>query len=72
MRAKTLLPDAEHLRCDGIRWGGSQVVIRVSCVAATARCPKCGCLSSRVHSRYERRLQDRKRPIRPVLRRLVA
>lgn len=58
MRAKTLLPDAEHLHCDGIQWGGSRVVIRVSSVAATASCPKCGHLSSRVHSRYERRLQD--------------
>ncbi len=58
MHAKTLVPDAKHLRCDGVQWNGSQVMIRVSCVAVTATCPTCGHVSNRVHSRYERRLQD--------------
>ncbi len=58
MHAKTLVPDAKHLRCDGVQWNGSQVMIRGSCVSVTATCPTCGHVSNRVHSRYERRLQD--------------
>ena len=58
MHAHTLLPDAKHLKCDSIRWDGTQVTIEVSSSAPTSICPSCGCCSGRIHSHYRRRLQD--------------
>ncbi|MEV6013523.1 transposase family protein [Streptomyces sp. NPDC051976] len=37
---------------------GKSVRIAARCTAPTARCPACRAVSSRVHSRYERRLAD--------------
>jgi transposase len=58
VQTKTLLPDAHHLRCDGIRWDGDHIAVLISSAAPTGTCPTCGRASSRVHSHYERRLQD--------------
>ncbi len=58
MQTKTLLPDAQHLQCDSIRWDGDRVAVLISSSAPTATCPTCGRASNRVHSHYERRLQD--------------
>jgi transposase len=58
VQTKTLLPDAQHLRCDGIRWDGDRVTVLISSSAPSATCPTCGRASNRVHSHYERRLQD--------------
>ncbi|APU42998.1 ISL3 family transposase [Streptomyces sp. TN58] len=43
---------------DGIVRVGASVRIAARCIAATARCPGCGMVSVRVHSRYGRRLAD--------------
>ena len=58
MQTNTLLPDAEHLRLECLRWDGSQATMLVSSSSATAACPKCGQSSQRVHSHYRRQLQD--------------
>ena len=58
MQTNTLLPDAEHLRLECLRWDGSQATMLVSSSSATAACPKCGQPSQRVHSHYRRQLQD--------------
>jgi len=58
MQRQTLLPDARHLRCDGIHEDGSVVTIVVASCELTAVCPKCGQVSRRVHSHYQRHLQD--------------
>jgi len=52
VQTNTLLPDAEHLRLECLRWDGSQARMLVSSSSATAACPKCGQPSQRVHSRY--------------------
>src|SRR5579875_2140881 len=59
-----------HLRClqvDGIEATAEAVMIWARCRAAGAACPSCGMWSSRVHSRYERRLADGAAGGRPVL-----
>ncbi|WP_267883923.1 transposase family protein [Streptomyces sp. NRRL F-4474] len=43
---------------DGVVRVGASVRIAARCIAATARCPGCGTLSVRVHSRYGRRIAD--------------
>jgi transposase len=58
MQPQTLLPDARRLQCGGIHEDGSVVTVMVASCAATAVCPKCGHVSRRVHSHYQRHLQD--------------
>jgi len=58
MQPQTLLPDARHLQCDGIQWDGSRVTVMVASCLSTAACPKCGQVSHRIHSHYQRHLQD--------------
>ncbi|MGW6860770.1 transposase family protein [Streptomyces xanthophaeus] len=43
---------------DGVVRVGTSIRIAARCIAATARCPGCGTVSVRVHSRYGRRLAD--------------
>ena len=58
MQAQTLLPDGQHLRCECIQGGSSCVTVKVAGTAPTATCPNCGQESVRVHSRYQRSLDD--------------
>ena len=58
MQPQTRLPDARRLQCDGIHEDGSVVTIMVASYGLTAVCPKCGQVSRRVHSHYQRHLQE--------------
>ncbi len=58
MPTNTLLPDAKRLQLDCLRWDGVRAEMLVSSISPTAACPQCGQPSGRVHSHYQRRLQD--------------
>lgn len=58
MEVQRLLPAAGPLRCDRVEIDEDRVRLFVTSVASTSRCPRCGKASSRIHSRYERRLAD--------------
>ena len=51
-----LVPDG--LRIDEVRRVGSRVVVTTQNRSSVSACPACGCSSSRVHSRYRRRVAD--------------
>lgn len=53
-----LFPHLDGLRIDGVDSVGGRVRIDVRTGGGQAACPGCGTLSSRVHSRYGRRLSD--------------
>lgn len=61
------MPHLEGLRVDRIFVQGQTVRVEVGSEASDARCPCCGGVSGRVHSRYQRRLSDRAVAGRPVL-----
>jgi len=52
----SLLPSG--LAIKGIEIGGSEIVAAARSRAATSRCPACGRVSTRIHSRYRRWLAD--------------
>ncbi len=53
----TLLPDPNALCLDHIAVEENVIVFHVATTARTATCPDCGCLCTRIHSRYHRTLQ---------------
>ena len=58
MQIQTLLPDGAALACETVTIGHGQILISVSSSLPMGICPLCGCSSTRVHSRYFRRLSD--------------
>lgn len=58
MQTSCLLPDRAGLRRDRVIVDSGAITIEVSSCNDTSRCPMCGRSSSRVHSRYVRRLDD--------------
>src|SRR5262245_35788073 len=52
-----LLPD-RALACESVERDGDGLALRLVTTAPAAPCPVCGDWSGRVHSRYERRLDD--------------
>lgn len=65
-----LLPDPVGLRCCQLRIDSDGVIIVARTMAPAANCPTCGQPSSRVHSRYTRKLADlpwNGRPVRLLL-----
>ena len=62
-----LFPHLRGLRVGQVEDTGDAVVIRASCRAAQARCPRCGAVSSRVHGGYARMVADGAAGGRPVL-----
>ena len=70
MTALDLFPGA-GLRLDDLVLTPTTAVALLVSVAATARCPRCGTASDRVHSRYRRTVADLPCQDRPVALRLV-
>jgi transposase len=62
-----LFPHLAGLRVHRMEDAGDAVVISASCRAASACCPRCGTLSSRVHGGYARVVADGAAGGRPVL-----
>jgi transposase len=58
MPASTLLPDVAEVDLEVIRSDRSTITLLVRVARAHAACPRCGCPSARIHSRYERKLAD--------------
>lgn len=56
--AHALLPDPKALALDNIAVREGIITFPIRTTAAIAACPDCGCCSERVHSRYQRTLQD--------------
>ena len=56
--AHTLLPDPAGLTLDTIAVQAGRIVFQIHTTEETAACPECGGRSDRVHSRYQRTLQD--------------
>ncbi|MCE0764176.1 transposase family protein, partial [Pseudonocardia kujensis] len=62
-----LFPQLVGLQVDRVFVSGVTLRIEVQATGDGARCPVCGGVSSRVHSRYQRRLSDLAVSGRPVL-----
>jgi transposase len=62
-----LFPHLAGLRVHRVEDTGDAVVISASCRARSARCPRCGQQSSRVHGGYSRLVADSAAGGRPVL-----
>lgn len=58
MPRPTILPDPDVLRLDCLSVDADEVVLTVHVAAEAARCPVCGGLARRVHSRYTRHVAD--------------
>lgn len=58
MQASTLLPDVSEVALESIRSDRSTITLLVHVVRSEAICPRCCQRTSRVHSRYERKLAD--------------
>jgi transposase len=56
--AHALLPDPKSLALDNISVLEGVITFHIHTTTATDACPDCGCCSERVHSRYQRTLQD--------------
>jgi transposase len=56
--SRTILPAPKMLNLIGVRADANVITISAKIAASTARCPVCGKLSGRVHSRYTRTLAD--------------
>ena len=56
--AHALLPDPKALTLDNIAVQEGVITFHIHTTTAIAACPDCGCCSERVHSRYQRTLQD--------------
>lgn len=54
----TILPDAESLRLDAVAAEDGALTLVVSARRESARCPACGEVARKVHSRYTRTLAD--------------
>lgn len=55
---RTILPDTETLTLLYVCTSGQSITLAARTTSAQARCPVCGTLSQRVHSRYVRTLAD--------------
>jgi transposase len=55
---RTILPDTKTLKLLHVCAGGESITLAARTTSAKARCPVCGALSQRVHSRYVRTLAD--------------
>jgi transposase len=58
MQASTLLPDVTEVALESIRSDRSMIRLLVHVARPEAACPLCSQSSTRVHSRYERKLAD--------------
>ena len=58
MEKSPLLADAECLSLETILYGESQITLKVKTHLDEVACPSCDIKASRIHSRYERTLQD--------------
>lgn len=58
MQASTLLPNVSEVALESIRCDRSTIRLLVHVARSEAVCPRCSHRSSRVHSRYERKLAD--------------
>ena len=59
MRSKTLVPDAGEVTLHEMKTDGrSGLVMVLGPAAEESRCPACGRVSRRVHSRYKRQIAD--------------
>src|SRR5579883_1015486 len=56
--ATTLVPTTNDLALDDVSAGAEEVNATLVATRTAAPCPVCGCLSSRIHSRYQRTLAD--------------
>jgi transposase len=56
--AHALLPDPKSLALDNIAVQEGIITFYIHTTTAMVACPDCGCCSERVHSRYQRTLQD--------------
>ncbi len=56
--AHALLPDPDALALDTITVQAGKIVFQIRPIAETAVCSECGCCSERIHSHYQRTLQD--------------
>ena len=48
----------KNLKCDGITVKDKQIILRLSSTQTSLKCPYCGSESVKVHSRYQREIQD--------------
>src|SRR6478672_5836077 len=58
MLMSTLLPGSRALCFEGVRVASGLIIIEVASALPTAKCPACNKASSRVHSKYTRKLMD--------------
>lgn len=65
-----MLPHWRGVVVEGVHRRGNRVIIRARGAARSAVCPRCGRESARVHSRYERWVDDAALAGRPTLLRL--
>jgi len=56
--SRTVLPAPERLNLIGVHATENVITLTAKTSARTARCPVCGNLSCRIHSRYTRMLAD--------------
>lgn len=47
-----------NLECMDVKMKDKQIIMKIRSVKKEAECPYCGCSSSRIHSTYEREIQD--------------
>ncbi|WP_160330346.1 transposase family protein, partial [Sphaerimonospora mesophila] len=64
---KTLFPHLAELDVQTVADHGTYVLIKATTKRSVAACPGCGTLSSRIHGRYRRLLQDLPAGGRPLL-----
>lgn len=48
----------ENLECTACRWKSDKIVMEVRSIKNQIRCPYCGSPSTKVHSAYQREIQD--------------
>src|SRR4051812_42014048 len=53
-----LLPDLTGFSIEQVSIAEGAIVVQVRSQRASSRCPDCASLSSRIHSRYQRKLAD--------------
>src|SRR3712207_3304046 len=58
MLADLLLPDAAGLHLERIETDDESIVLELRSTSSEAACPKCGQVSTRVHSKYLRHPRD--------------
>src|SRR5947209_4030441 len=56
--ATTLVPKSADLHLEDVSIDAAEVTVTLLATRSEAPCPLCGCLSGRIHSRYQRTLAD--------------